>query len=184
MAVINQTGSVLFPASVERPSDLNWKATTNGLELAAWSMDDWPLVFCAVYNPTKSPIQYPGGCGLGWWEFTTVFARENGTAKWTEIKIRPDSPFGKRVVTGAGPIPMVLPPGQEFRMSMPSRMGGPLVLPLSDRNFSFCVDLREYSFPEDLSGLIEIRISSLGYEFPETTLPMDTIRKAIESDKQ
>ena len=176
MQVVNEAGRVVFPAKVDRPAKLNWRSTTNSLELAAWAMPDWPFVFCAVRNPTENPIKYPGGCGLGWWEFTSVLVRKQGSFEWTLVPIRTESPYGTRVVTGAGPIPMDLAPGQEYRVGMPSRLGGPRVS-LVERNFSFYVDLHEYSVPETITGAIQVKISSLGYEFPEATLSMDTIRK-------
>jgi len=184
--IVDQAGRVVFPSKVERPTKLNWKTATNGLVMATWSMPEWPFVFCAVRNPTEKSIKYPGGCGLGWWEFTSLLGRNKHSAEWIEIPIRPISPLGTRVVTGVGPIPTDLAPGQEFRASMPSRLGGPRVS-LIERNFSFYIDLREYSFPESLSDTIDIKLSSLGYEFPETTLLMETIRnanKAIDSDKK
>lgn len=176
MQVVNQAGRIVFPVEVDRPTKLNWKATTNGLELATWSMPDWPFVFCAVRNPTEKPIKYPGGCGLGWWEFTSILGRKQGSAEWTHIPIRPASPYGTRVITGIGPIPMDLAPGQEYHMGIRSGLGGAPVS-LVERNYSFYVDLNEYSIPETLSGPIEIKILSLGFEFPNATLSMDAIQK-------
>jgi len=185
VSVVDKTGRIVFPAKVERPAKLNWSPATNGLELATWVMSEWPFVFCAVRNPTKEPVKYPGGCGLGWWEFTSVLVRQRNTTNWTEIKIRPVTALGPRVVTGAGPISMVLKPGQEVRTSG-SRLGGSPVS-LVDRGFSFHIDLTEYDLPEELSGPIEIRIESLGYRFPVSTLPIEMTRRAnqaIDSDKK
>jgi hypothetical protein len=79
---------------------------------------------------------------------------------------------------------MVLKPGQEART--PGARLGDSPVSLVDRGFSFYIDLTEYDLPEELSDIIEIRIETLGYRFPVSILPTETIRRAnqaIDSDK-
>jgi hypothetical protein len=154
------------PTDAKRPDDLKWHPTENGLELAAWTVDGFHYVFCAVRNPTQKPIKYPAGCGLGWWEFTGVDTKTERSPDWTEVEIRPESDAFPRAVTGIGPIEMDLGPGKEARPQA-----------LLETSYSFCVDLWEYQFPPNLPKTVSVRIESLQYVFPVVKVQREMIRR-------
>jgi len=155
------------PSDAKRPNDLEWHATESGLELAAWTVEGFHYVFCAVRNPTQRPIKYPGGCGLGWWEFTNVQTRTNGTSDWIEVKILPTRDGFPRAVSGIGPVEMDLEPGTEVR----PRQG------LIDASYSFCVDLWEYQFPPKLPESVRVRVTSFECAFPAVEVEREMIRR-------
>lgn len=127
-----------------KPKDLSWGAEADGLRISVWTAPAADKVFVAVRNFSRKKICY---CRS---EFNnlTVYARKSAAFEWQPLQFKTPPP----VIVVSICIHGILKPNEE----MPS-----YVLQNGARkkkNYSFSMDLREYSFPADWSGTVEAKI--------------------------
>lgn len=169
--VFSRTDNQDLPSVVQRPKDMPWGGLTNGLQMATWTVPDQPFVFCLIRNGAKEPISVDSGPGgLGWWEWTRILSRPARAVDWAA------APCNRNWVhLGAyQPNPKTLEPGLEIT-------GG-------DRNYTFAVDLRDYTFPSQVEGILELRIEHHGISGSimkvDTKAFREKANNRMDSDKQ
>lgn len=148
------------PVTAERPKDVAWGNIRNGIRMATWTSPGQPFVFCVIKNGTDTPASIDAGRGgIGWWEWTKVLFRHGPDADWATAPCRREW-----VRMGAGePSPRTLDPGSEFLRD--------------NREWTFAVDLRDYAFPSDIRGTLELRIEHQGISGAVMRVDAKTLRE-------
>lgn len=126
--------------------DLSWGAESDGLRMAVWTNPAANKIFAAVRNSSAKKICY---CQVEGNNFT-VYARKNAASPWQELKFK--TPLQEVVI-----LPICTTGTLTSNEEMPSYVvqNGAR----KKKNYSFSVDLREYIFPADWSGTVEIKIT-------------------------
>ena len=128
-----------------KKKDLSWGVKANGLRMAVWTTPATGKAFVAVRNFSTRKICY---CNPEVNNFT-VYARKNAASQWQALKF--NTPPQEVIIL---PIchTISLKPNEE----MPSYMLRDGVR--KKKNYAFSLDLREYSFPSELSGTVKAKI--------------------------
>ena len=169
--VTSDLATILAPRLSKRPEHLRWVPGHDGLELAAWTVVEEARVCCLIRNATDEPVSCPGGLsGVGNEDMNQVWARPAGEGPWTKISLL-QYPWRFRSNTGCL-MPAVLEPRSELPDKR-HRFDDRKIHALPGETFS--VWLPGYDFPEDWSGVVDVRIDCLVHHFPSVQLPLDAI---------
>jgi hypothetical protein len=129
-----------------KKKDLSWGVEAKGLRMSVWTNPATDKVFSAVRNSSTKKICY---CQADDNNFT-VYTRKNAALEWQQLSLKTQP---QEVVMVAICIAGTLAPNEE----MPSYMLRNAVR--KKNNYSFSLDLHEYSFPADWSGTVEVKIA-------------------------
>lgn len=125
--------------------DLSWGVEADGLRMAVWTNPAADKIFAAVRNFSSKKICY---CRVDGNNFT-VYARKNAGSPWQKLEFK-TLPEESVIVPICNTV--TIKPNEE----MPSyalKNGA-----RKKKNYSFSVDLREYLFPADWRGTVEVKI--------------------------
>lgn len=128
-----------------RHKDLSWGVRADGLRITAWTNPATDKVFVAVRNFSTRKICY---CDPGANNFT-VYARRDAASQWQALKFKTPP---QEVTLTALCDAITLKPNEELP-SYELQNGVRNI-----KNYSFSLDLREYKFPADLSGTVQVKI--------------------------
>ena len=108
--------------------DLAWGEHSRGLRTAVWTNPATDQVFGVIRNFSPQKVSYYDIIG-----YDGVYARQDAASKWRQIKLKPTEP--KEVISLLSC--NTIQPKEEVKSYL---------------------DLREYDFPADWNGLVEVRI--------------------------
>lgn len=126
-----------------RKKDLSWGVKADGLRMTVWTNPATDKVFGAVRNFSSKKVCYCKPLGNNF----TIYARKKSASQWQEIPLRPEEIKKGTVVILPICHAITLKPNEEIPPPTSPK-----------RNYSFSVDLREYSFPVDWYGIVELKI--------------------------
>jgi hypothetical protein len=133
-----------------RKKDLSWSAQAGVLRMAVWTNPATDTAFVAVRNSSSRKICY---CEPPFDIIPAVYARRNAASEWQEIKLK-STPSEERiflpVCTTINVTPYDEMPSYTWQTSKVKNVR-------NKNNYSFSVDLRQYSFPADWSGAVEVK---------------------------
>jgi hypothetical protein len=132
-----------------RQKDLSWGAQTGALRMAVWTNPATDTAFVAVRNFSSRVICY---CEPPFDIIPAVYARRNAASEWQEIKLKPTP--GERTFLPICETIIVTPDDEMPSYTWQTRKEKNV---RNKNNYSFSVDLRQYSFPADWSGTAEVK---------------------------
>lgn len=121
--------NVASTAQADRPANLAWGDYSRGLRMAVWTNPATDQVFYVIRNFSTRKVLYTN-LVMGF----EIYARQGVAAKWRRIKLKPAEPREEIALL----ICYTVQPKEEVQKSY--------------------LDLREYDFPADWNGLVEVRI--------------------------
>ena len=129
-----------------KPKDSAWGVRADGLRMTAWTNPATDQVFVAVRNFSNKQICFCDPPGIN--NFA-VYARRNSAAPWQELQFRtPPQPVTLNALCEASTLkPNEEMPFYEWQNGVRQR-----------KNYSYALDLREYSFPAEWSGTVQVKI--------------------------
>ncbi len=137
-------------------SDLVWGKDEQGLRMAVWTNPEATKVFAVVRNFSKKKICY---CDYVLGNFGKIYARKNSNYEWQEMNFRPATKEEIENQTYIGFLPCsdnsILKPNKEMPPFKSQYKGDTEV---ANQNYSFAIDLSDYVFPSNLSGIVQVKI--------------------------
>jgi hypothetical protein len=144
-----------------RQKDLSWGAKAGALRAAAWTNPATDTAFVAVRNFSSRMICY---CEPPFEVLPALYARRNAVSQWQPIPLK-TPPQERTVVAICNTVHVK--PNEEM----------PNYTRRKKNTYSFSVDLREYSFPADLSGEVEVKfVLHLAYAQKAYCTPQKEVR--------
>lgn len=173
-----------------KKSDLKWGKDDQGLRMAVWTNFEAMKVFGVVRNFSKKKICY---CDYVLGKSVKIYARKHFNHQWQEVNFRPPTPEEKANMSYIGSLPCsdnkILQPGKEMPPFKEQFLGNTQNLKNDEiQNYSFAIDLSEYVFPENLSGIVDVKIVQTIFnghcdDAFEGDLESEPFRTEIQRDK-
>jgi hypothetical protein len=147
-----------------KQKDLSWGIESKGLRMSAWTNLDATKVFIAVRNFSTKKICY---CNPEDFQYT-VYARKNAESMWQPLinKTMPD----KIIWLPLCHLINLKPAAEKTFYVLKNKVR-------KKTNYSFSLNLREYNFPADWSGTVEVKIVQ-----PIVLCPKDDFKGEPESE--
>ncbi len=140
-----------------RPEKLDWGKTLNGLRMAAWRAPGETRVCCVIKNASDKPVRY---ChyAIGHWQRMTIQVRPVGENSWFKLKVAHINPGSYLSEPGMKHHVRELRPEEEIRVEVITFD----MYPMDERDFTFGVELLDYTWPTSLKGkqAVEMKIAA------------------------
>lgn len=128
LILVSALSTATSQAQADRPANLAWGDRSKGLRTAVWTNPETDQVFGVIRNFSPRKISYYDIIG-----YNEVYARQDAASKWRQIKLKSTEPKEVIALLSCNTIQQK----EEVKSYL---------------------DLREYDFPADWNGLVEVRI--------------------------